>query len=111
MRGPVWLGTVLLALLAAGQTIGGEPSCCPPPGNSVLGRIRPVGGWFPYGGGLLRWWPRCCFPCCGGPDDYCRKPLPPVCRPPYPPFYTWGPPQGCCPQGGCADHAPPPPAP
>ena len=60
-----------------------------------------VGGWQPYSGGLLHWWPRHCFPCAGAPDDYCRKPLPRMCWPPYPPYYTWGPPEGSSPSGGC----------
>ena len=60
------------------------------PPQSLLGRLGPVGGWDPYGGGLLRWWNPCCFPRCGAPDDYCRKPLPKVCWPPYPPYYIWG---------------------
>ena len=56
-----------------------------------LQRLHPVGGWNPYGGGLLHWWNPHCFPCqCGGPDDYCRKPLPRVCWPPYPPYYICG---------------------
>ena len=63
---------------------------------AVLERCAPAGGWFPYGGGLLSWWPQCCFPHCGAPDDYCRKPLPKVCWPPYSPDYTWAPSEPCC---------------
>jgi hypothetical protein len=76
--------------------------------ESILQRFHPVGGWHPDGGGLLHWWPRHCFPCCGGPDDYCRKPLPRVCWPPYPPYYTWGPPAVCCPscKGGQVCNSP-----
>src|SRR4051794_17708559 len=54
---------------------------------SFLQRVGPVGGWFPYGGGLLHWWDPHCFPRWGGPDDYCHKNLPPVCWPPYLPWY------------------------
>jgi len=92
MRGPGWMGAVRLGLVAAGGVLA--PPCCPPPEDGLLQRVCPVGGWFPYGGGLLGWWPCHCFPRWGDPDDYCRKPLPPVCRPPYPSFYSWGPPQG-----------------
>jgi hypothetical protein len=66
---------------------------------AVLERIHPAGGWHPDPGGLIHWWPRGCFPCCGAPDDYCRKGYPRVCWPPYPPYYIWGPPEICHPQG------------
>src|SRR5713226_8788791 len=56
----------------------------------LLQRFHPVGGWHPDSGGLCHWWNPECFPRCGGPDDYCRKPLPNVCWPPYPPFYVGG---------------------
>src|SRR5215813_10291627 len=93
MRRYGWIGALLLTLVAASQGLGGEPSCCPPPPGSLLQRWHPVGGWDPYGGGLLHWWPSHCFPRCGASDDYCRKPLPRVCWPPYPPYYIWGPPE------------------
>ena len=64
-----------------------------PPQQHFLQRLHPVGGWNPYGGGLLHWWNPHCFPCQTAPDDYCRKPLPRVCWPPYPPYYIWGPPE------------------
>ena len=64
--------------------------------------------WQPYDGGLLRWWNPCCFPRCGAPDDYCRKPLPNVCWPPYPPYYTAGPQEiGCHPNNALRDHIKP----
>jgi hypothetical protein len=73
-----------------------------------LQRLHPVGGWDPYGGGLLHWWNRHCFPHDCGPDDYCRKPLPKVCWPPYPPSYTWGPPElNDHPSQGLRDRNPP----
>jgi hypothetical protein len=101
MRRQAWVGAVLLALFAAGGAGGGESPCREPPPGCLLGQLGPAGGWFPYGGGLLHWWPPHCFPRCGAPDDYCRKSLPPVCWPPYPPYYIWGPPEICCPQGKC----------
>jgi hypothetical protein len=90
MRRQSWV-TVLLALFAVGRACAADPPCCEPRPASGLGatspypaccrcgRLAPAGGWHPYGGGLLCWWPRHCFPCAGGPDDYCRKPLPRVC--------------------------------
>jgi hypothetical protein len=97
-----WAGALLLAVLALGAAAGGERPECPPQG-SFLQRFHPVGGWHPYGGGLLFWWNPRCFPRCGTPDDYCRKKLPHVCWPAYPPYYTYGlppahktPPAGDC---------------
>jgi hypothetical protein len=97
----LWIAVVLVALVSAGRGLGGQPGCCEPSQDCYLKRLGPVGGWSPYGGGLLHWWDPCCFPHCGGPDDYCRKPLPKVCWPPYPPYYIWGPPEICYPQGRC----------
>jgi hypothetical protein len=101
MRRLAWSGAVLLALSAAGWAFGGEPPCSQPHPACSVGQLGPAGGWCPYGGGLLCWWPQHCFPDCGGPDDYCRKPLPKVCWPPYPPYYIWGPPESCCPPKSC----------
>lgn len=92
-----WIGAFLLALLVVGQGIGGETGCSEPASQGVMERFHPVGGWHPDGGGLLHWWPRHCFPCDRGPDDYCRKKLPKVCWPPYPSYYIWGPPPVCPP--------------
>jgi hypothetical protein len=92
MKRQAWIGALLFALSAAVEAWAGEPVCCESRPVGFLQRLGPVGGWDPYGGGLLHWWPRHCFPDCGGPDDYCRKPLPQVCWPPYPPYYIWGPP-------------------
>jgi hypothetical protein len=67
----------------------------------TFGQFAPTaGGWNP-GGGLWHWWAKCCFPCCGAPDDYCRKPLPCVCWPDYSAYYKWGPPEICHGQCGC----------
>ncbi len=101
MRRRTWVAAVFLVLLAGGWAAAGEPSCDPAGPSCFVRRIGPGGGWCPYGGGLLCWWDPHCFPRCGGPDDYCRKPLPPVCWPPYPPYYIWGLPQACCPPGSC----------
>jgi hypothetical protein len=90
-----WIAAFLLTLIAGGQGISGEPAP-----ECFLQRLAPAGGWHPYGGPLC-WWDPCCFPRCGGPDDYCRKSLPRVCWPPYPFYYTWGPPQTCCPGHRC----------
>jgi hypothetical protein len=108
MRRQVWLGALLSALVASRWGRGGEPPCCPPPQPGFLQRLHPAGGWHPDGGGLLHWWNPQCFPCCGAPDDYCRKPLPRVCWPPYPPYYIWGPPEIGSPQSqGCQAGNPP----
>ena len=101
MRRRAWIGALLFSVIAGGLASAGEPPGCEPSGRCFLERVAPAGGWFPYGGGLLHWWPAHCFPRCGAPDDYCRKPLPPVCWPSYPPYYTWGPPELCPPQCSC----------
>jgi hypothetical protein len=65
-------------------------------GNIVLNLINV---YRALGGGLLHWWDPACYPCYGGPDDYCRKSLPKLCWPgPYPSSYIWGPPETCCPR-------------
>ncbi len=98
MRLAAWTGVVLLTLLAAGPAPGGEPGGHEPAQAPWPERVHPAGGWHPYGGGLLHWWPEHCSPRCGAQDDYCRKPLPAVCLPAYPPFYVWGPPEVYCPR-------------
>jgi len=104
MRHSVWIVLLTVAMFGQDQVYSADNSCCPPQGG-FLKRLSPVGGWCPYGGGLLHWWPRHCFPCAGAPDDYCRKPLPRVCWPPYPPYYIWGPPDRCPSQVGCCPAA------
>lgn len=93
MRRLEWIVTLVAALVGVGHGLRAEHGCCPPPEDCFLKRLAPVGGWHPDAGGLWHWWPRHCFPCGGAPDDYCRKPLPRVCWPPYPPYYNWGPPE------------------
>jgi hypothetical protein len=86
--------TILLAFISCGRGLGGEGGAGDEPSSGhFLHRLRPEGGWNPYGGGVLHWWKRDCFPCYTAPDDYCRKPLPRVCWPKYPEYYTWGPPE------------------
>jgi hypothetical protein len=69
-----------LAVIAGVPAVAGEHEYCPPPGDHFLQRFAPVGGWHPAGG-FLHWWDPHCFPRWCGPDDYCRKPFPNVCRP------------------------------
>lgn len=98
----VWIALVLLAL-AAGGGRSAEPSCCGPNPLPWRQRLRPAGGWAPYGS-LLHWWNPCWFPRGGAPDDYCRKPLPCFGWPAYPPCYKIVP-QCCAPAeavGGAA---------
>lgn len=86
---PIW--TILLTLISCAQCLGGEGGENDgAPRRHFLQRARPVGGWNPYGGGVLHWWNPHCLPRYVAPDDYCRKPLPGVCWPLYPPYYTWG---------------------
>jgi hypothetical protein len=95
-RVAVWI--CVASCLLATRALAGDAEV---PTRPFTERIKPVGGWSPYGGGLVRWWPRDCFPRCGAPDDYCRKTLPKVCWPPYPCYFTYGPPEvcyPCCPQ-------------
>jgi hypothetical protein len=90
MRRYAWIGALLLTLMAHGRGPGQELTPCEPERPCLIGRPAPAGGWFPYGGGLLHWWNPHCFPRCGTPDDYCRKPPPCVCQPCYPSWYLWG---------------------
>jgi hypothetical protein len=82
---------VVLALVPWNSVTGGEGVLPEPSGQHLFQRMRPVGGWHPDSGGLLHWWNPRCSPPCGGPDDYCRKPMPRICWPPYRPFYIWVP--------------------
>jgi hypothetical protein len=98
MRYRLWIAACAVVLMGT-WAAQAEHCDCPPPEDCFLKRLAPVGGWHPYGTGMLHWWPHHCFPCGGGPDDYCRKPLPRVCWPPYPPYYIIeAPPEICNPQ-------------
>jgi hypothetical protein len=104
MRSQAARWSLALTLMACSPVLGQEPACCGPHQAQSHGRLSPAGGWHPYGGGLLHWWNPNCFPRCGAPDDYCRKPLPRVCWPPYSPYYTFGPPEmGYPPNNGFRD--------
>jgi hypothetical protein len=92
------LTVFLIGVLPATGLLGGDPAKYDSPHLRAFGHFAPAGGWNP-GGGLLHWWPKCCFPQCGACDDYCRKPLPYVCGPVYSHYYTFGPPEIC--QCGC----------
>jgi hypothetical protein len=96
MRSHRTMWALVLSLIASGQALGGEHGRDEPCPQHFLQRVRPVGGWHPDSGGLLHWWNPHCFPRCGGPDDYCRKPPPRVC---WPPYYVWGPPEIHYPHG------------
>ncbi len=98
MRCLVWMLVLTGGLLVSSQALHAEPPCCKPPEDRYLKRLAPVGGWCPYGTGPLSWWDSHWFPCIGGPDDYCRKPLPAFGWPCYPCFFGWAPPE-CCPPG------------
>jgi hypothetical protein len=103
MRHSVGIVVFAVALLVAGRARSDGPCCCPPAQGTFFQRFSPAGGWRPYGLGLFHWWPCRCFPCAGAPDDYCRKPLPPVCWPPYPPYYIYGPSGNCLTSCNCAE--------
>lgn len=86
--------TTLVVVLAACSDVRSEDTSCNEPGKDCfLKRLAPAGGWCPDSGGLLHWWQRNCFPRWKVADDYCRKPAPCVCWPPYPPYYRWDAPQ------------------
>ena len=93
MKSQITMWASVLTVIAFGRALAGEPVYDDSPQPHFLQRLHPAGGWNPYGGGVLHWWNPHCFPCEGAPDDYCRKPLPRVCWPPYSPYYTWGPPE------------------
>lgn len=97
MRRLVWIGILLLTAAAVGRAEGGDSQPCQQGPVGWLKSWHPVGGWDPDGGGLLHWWNPHCFPCAGGPDDYCRKTQPCVCWPPYPPYFRWVVPAACPP--------------
>jgi hypothetical protein len=92
MRSRVTAWALVVALSACGQGHGGERDDAEQPQQSFLHRLKPVGGWCPDTGGLLRWWGADCLPRYEAPDDYCRKPLPRTCWPGYSSFYRWEPP-------------------
>jgi hypothetical protein len=102
MRTQITLFTIALAVMTNAQARAGglgDPDAHRP---HFLARLRPVGGCNPDGRGLFHWWNPHCFPRSCGPDDYCRKPMPNVCRPFSPT------PVGAYPQTQYTPLAPPP---
>jgi len=79
MRRHAGIGAIAIALFAATAAHSGEPDDSKPSRSHFLHRIEPCGGWNP-GGGLFHWWDARCLPSACGPDDYCRKPFPNLCR-------------------------------
>lgn len=101
MRRRAGIGAIAIALMAAAAAISGEHVVYEPARPSFVQRLHPSGGWNP-GGGLFHWWNPCCLPGACGPNDYCRKPYPNVCRYPIAP---------ACPQAGQPLAPAPPPRP
>jgi hypothetical protein len=79
MRRLLSIATGVAVLLASRSEVRAGNPYCAPAQCGILDRIAPVGGWHPDRGGALHWWNPCCFPRCGLPNDYCRKPTPCVC--------------------------------
>ena len=46
---------LVFGLIATGRALGGDRGHGGPRPQHLLQRVHPVGGWHPYGGGLLRW--------------------------------------------------------
>jgi hypothetical protein len=86
MKTQITLVTIALAVITNTQARAGEPGDSESHRPHFLGRLRPVGGCNPDGRGLFHWWNPHCFPRSCGPDDYCRKPMPNVCRPSAPTY-------------------------
>ena len=91
MRSHFTILAFVLTLIMYDRALCGEPEYGVSAQQGFLQRVHPAGGWNPYGGGLLHWWNPNCFACQAGPDNYCRKPIPCMCWPTYPPYYIWGP--------------------
>jgi len=92
MRYLAAIGTLGFVVMTGSLAQAGDHEYCPPPDGHFLHRVLPVGGCDP-GGGLFHWWDPHCFPRCCGPDTYCRKPIPKLCWPHYPPCYFGAPPE------------------
>jgi hypothetical protein len=81
MRSKLKLSAIMLAALTCTQAHAGEPGDGEAQQPHFFQRLRPKGGWNPDGRGMFHWWNPNCYPRTCGPDDYCRKPMPNVCRP------------------------------
>ena len=86
MKRHAGLGAMVLAVFATTSAYGDDHVVHKAPRSHFLHSFRPKGGWNP-GGGLFHWWDPCCLPQACGPDDYCRKPSPNLCRYPAAPAY------------------------
>jgi hypothetical protein len=75
------LSAIVLALTSCSLAHGGDADDGEPLRPHFLARLGPRGGWNPDGRGMFHWWNPHCYPQACGPDDYCRKPMPNVCRP------------------------------
>lgn len=93
MRRHAVLGAAVLALIAPTPAHAGDHVIYQTQRSHFLHKFHPEGGWNP-GGGLCHWWDACCLPQACGPNDYCRKPYPNLCRYPVaPPHVVPGHPQ------------------
>jgi hypothetical protein len=81
MKAQMTLWAIVLAFMTHTQARAGEPNEWDVHRPHFLARLRPVGGCNPDGRGLFHWWNPHCFSRSCGPDTYCRKPMPNVCRP------------------------------
>jgi len=81
MRAQMPLWAIALALLTHIDARAGDPSDPNAYRPHFLARLGPAGGCNPDGRGLFHWWNPNCFSRSCGPDTYCRKPMPNVCRP------------------------------
>lgn len=84
MRRRAVIGAMVIALAATPIVKSGEHVIGEPSRPHFFQRLHPSGGYNP-GGGLFHWWDPCCLPQACGPNDYCRKPFPNLCRYPIAP--------------------------
>jgi len=139
MKWHVFLAVLALATLVAGAACAAGPAPQPAPAYGPPPHTGPAYGpaaHAPGGAGPAHangcspadcvepWWTDCwpyhpcnseafsrsyCLHRYACPDDYCPKPYPELCWPPYPPFYTCGQPGHDCPRHPHTQGAPPPP--
>jgi hypothetical protein len=86
MRALITPCAVVLALLLSAPARAGGPAGLDAHMPPFVTRLGPKGGCNPDGRGLFHWWNPHCFSRSCGPDIYCRKPMPNVCRPRSPAF-------------------------
>ena len=80
VKNHVKLAALMLALSTCSLVRAGDLEDGAGQHPHFLGRLKPRGGWNPDGRGMFHWWNRHCYPRPCGPDDYCRKPMPELCR-------------------------------